>query len=136
MTHVPVIGIGRSHLWEALHGRVQRHVQAQDVFHHFAFSTAALKLLRFAPRYTPSPVRTMLKQERGPCFVRGARVNCTHRKKTRDLSLGIVVATTVAGMARSELFYKQLRLDPAISKTRDANCISRTGRMSVFYAAL
>ena len=114
MTHVPVIGIGAvSSLGSDARQGFSAIVQAQDGISPLRLFDSGLKTPPLCAQVHTIPCSDNAPNRNAALALCAAQESIAPIEKKRgDLSLGIVVATTVAGMARSELFYKQLRLDP------------------------
>jgi 3-oxoacyl-[acyl-carrier-protein] synthase-1 len=113
MAPIPVIGVGAiSSLGSTAKQGFGAIAQARDGISPLRLFDSGLKTpplcaqVHTIPGSDNAPNRTAAL---ALCAAQESRAPIENRD---GLSLGIVVATTVAGMARSELFYKQLRLDP------------------------
>jgi len=113
MAHVPVIGIGAiSSLGNNVRQGFNAILEAQDGISPLYLFDSGLKTPPLCAQVCTIPVSDNAPNRTASLALCAARESLAHIEKRQSLSLAIVVATTVAGMTRSERFYKQLRQDP------------------------
>ncbi len=138
MAHVPVIGIGAiSSLGNNVRQGFNAILEAQDGISPLYLFDSGLKTPPLCAQVCTIPVSDNAPNRTASLALCAARESLAHIEKRQSLSLAIVVATTVAGMTRSERFYEQLRQDPGHIENagRELHFTNRP-RCRAFYAAL
>jgi 3-oxoacyl-(acyl-carrier-protein) synthase len=114
MAYVPVIGIGAiSSLGSNAASGFKAIVEAKDGISPLRLFDSGLKTPPLCAQVHHIPASDIAPNRTASLALCAARESLATIENRAGLSLGIVVATTVAGMARSERFYEQLRKDPA-----------------------
>ncbi|MGB7569941.1 MAG: beta-ketoacyl-[acyl-carrier-protein] synthase family protein [Chitinivibrionales bacterium] len=120
MAPAPVIGIGAiSSLGSNASQGFSAVIRAQDGISPLSLFDSGLKTPPLCAQVNTIPGSENAPNKTAALALCAARESLACIENRGNLSLGIVVATTVAGMARSERFYERLRQYPA--HIEDAN---------------